>query len=179
MTEAAPAPSAPLVLVRNLSGRMLTLTLTGKHLASAPPGTPHRYKAVKLVTVHHAKTGELVPHVRKALMADSIRIPAGEDARVAKSATYCPDFRKAVAAKWLRVVADPAPPAPPEVPRVPTRAEERAKEQEAVAAKVAPPAKAAPTSPSPSTTTTPKSENIPTTRVDPAVVQAKVAEMKK
>jgi len=173
MTEAAPAPSAPLVLVRNLSGRMLTLTLTGKHLASAPPGTPHRYKAVKLVTVHHAKTGELVPHVRKALMADSIRIPAGEDARVAKSATYCPDFRKAVAAKWLRIVADPAPPAPPEVPRAPTRAEERAKEQEAAAAKAA----SVPTKAAAPTTT--KSENIPTTRVDTAVVQAKVAEMKK
>jgi hypothetical protein len=116
MTATETAPAADMVLVRNVSGRMLTLNLVGKHLAAAAPRSPHRYKNVKLVTVHHAKNGALVARVRKTLMADSIRFPAGIEMPVAKCAMFCPEVKKAIAAKKLRVVADPyvPPPAKPE-----------------------------------------------------------------
>jgi hypothetical protein len=128
MTEDAAPAQADQVLVRNTSGRMLTLILTGKHLAAAAPGSPHRYKPVKLVTVHHAKSGALAMRVRKTLMADALRIPVGPDVRVDRAATYCAEFRKAIANKKIRVMADPAPPAPPPAKREPTWAEQKAAE---------------------------------------------------
>ncbi len=101
------------VLVSNVSGRLVTLVLAGKHLASAPKGAPHRYKPVKLVTVHHAKDGQLAMRSRKVEMADSIRIPAGGQVAVDRSATHCPEFKKAVKAKRIKVVKDPyTPPTP-------------------------------------------------------------------
>ena len=101
------------VLVSNVSGRLVTLVLAGKHLASAPKGAPHRYKPVKLVTVHHAKDGQLAMRSRKVEMADSIRIPAGGQVAVDRSAMHCPEFKKAVKAKRIKVVKDPyTPPTP-------------------------------------------------------------------
>lgn len=95
------------VLVSNVSGRLVTLVLAGKHLESAPKGAPHRYKTVKLVTVHHAKDGQLAIRSRKVAMADSVRIPAGAQVAVDRGATHCPEFKKAVAAKRIKVVKDP------------------------------------------------------------------------
>ena len=97
------------VQVQNVSGRLVTLILAGKHLAAASKGAPHRYKPVKLVTVHHAKDGQLAIRARKVAMPDSVRIPAGAKVILDRAATYCPDFKKALAAKRLKVVADPAP----------------------------------------------------------------------
>ncbi len=122
------------VQVQNVSNRLVTLVLAGKHLAAAPKGAAHRYKPVKLVTVHHAKDGQLAIRARKVAMADSVRIPSGEKVVLDKSATFCPDFKKAVAAKRIKVLADPfpppsdkkdakpskAPPAPPSPPVAPT-----------------------------------------------------------
>jgi hypothetical protein len=100
------------VQVQNVSNRLVTLVLAGKHLASAPKGAAHRYKPVKLVTVHHAKDGQLAIRARKVPMADAVRIPSGAKVVLDKSATFCPDFQKAVAAKRLKVLADPYPPTP-------------------------------------------------------------------
>lgn len=99
-----PPPPADEVVLLNTTKRMMTLILGGKHLASAAPGAPHRYKPVKLVTVHHAKSGELAMRTRKIPMPDTIRIPAGERLTVNVSATHCPDVKKALARKDLRIV---------------------------------------------------------------------------
>lgn len=108
--EEAPAPPPPdRVVVRNLSRRMVTLILTGKHLATTT-GSPHRYRPVKLITLHQAKDGTLVPRVRKKLMASSVRVPVGEDVTVGKEVMFCPDLIKAVAEKRIRVVQNPAVP---------------------------------------------------------------------
>jgi hypothetical protein len=101
------------VQVQNVSNRLVTLVLAGKHLAAAKKGAAHRYKPVKLVTVHHAKDGQLAIRARKVPMADAVRIPSGAKVVLDKSATFCPDFKKAVAAKRIKVLADPFE-APPE-----------------------------------------------------------------
>lgn len=95
------------VTIQNVSRGMLTLILAGKHIASAS-SHPHRYKPVKLVTLHQSKgTGELVKHERKAMMPASLHMSAGEAVNVDRSVVGCPDVKRAIARSLLKVI-DPA-----------------------------------------------------------------------
>jgi hypothetical protein len=96
------------VSLKNISGRMLSLVLTGAHLGH----TKHKPAPIKLVTVHHAKNGQMSPRVRHVPMAQAIRIPAGESLDVDDAVAHCPDVKAAVARRALRVETPKPEPVP-------------------------------------------------------------------
>lgn len=141
-----------MVVIENVSGRMKTFVLTGKHLESNV-NHPHRPKLVKLVTVHEGKGGGgLAMRVRHRPMADSLRLAAGEKRRFEDDAVlHCPHVKDAIGRQEIRVLK---------------QGEAEAFEAELAAAKAeAEKAEAK------------AIENLPTTRVDPVAVQAEVQKM--
>lgn len=94
------------VALKNVSKRMRVYTLTGKHLENAKSDHPHRYREVKLVTVHQANDGSLHPNVRRVPMAGSLRIPSDATIEVHPDVLHAPSVRAAIARNELRIIKD-------------------------------------------------------------------------
>jgi hypothetical protein len=100
------ATPLPTVKVQNVSRRMLTLVLGGKHLAAdvVKPGHPHRHAPVKLVAFRETKDGKLTLFSRTKHMPTALRIPAGDTVDVHPDALGCPEVVKAMARGQLRKI---------------------------------------------------------------------------
>lgn len=101
--------------IENVSGRLQTYVLTGKHLAAAAGSHPHGYKNVKRVTVHSSRDGKFISRVVQQPMADSLRLAAGETREVDDAIGYCPSIKAAAARGELRILraVKPAEPTKP------------------------------------------------------------------